>query len=259
MAGSVQFPLATLLQALARKHKNKHCSVPKLRHRGTFRREPKRRFILFCEGENTEQSYFKAIKRLCTSTLIKVEIVARGDVPYALAQKAVKRAKAEGLTSSSRNSFEENDEIWAVFDRDDHPRFEEAITICRQSGIQVGRSNQCFEVWLILHERDYDKYQDRRQVQAELSKIRPEYDSGGAKTPDCDEIVTRVGAAELRAETQLKRRELEDDQYGNPSTTVGRLTSVLSFVKCRIKAFQFDTRIIGCELPANFYLQSVSL
>ena len=36
-------------------------------------------------------------------------------------------------------------------------------------------------------------------------------------------------------------------------------TSVLSFVKCRIKAFQFDTRITGCELPANFCLQSVSL
>ena len=34
MAGSVQFPLATLLQALARKHKNKHRNVPKLKHRG---------------------------------------------------------------------------------------------------------------------------------------------------------------------------------------------------------------------------------
>ena len=229
MVGLVQFPLATLLQALARKHKSKRRDVPKLR-RKSFHREPKRRFILYCEGENTERTYFEAIKRLRTNSLIIVDIVARGDVPYTLAKNAVKRAKDEGLTPNSRrrkNSFEKNDEIWAVFDRDDHPRFKEAITLCRQSGIQVGRSNPCFEVWLILHEKDYDKFLDRHKVQAELSKIRPEYDSGGAKTPDCDEMVTRVEAAELRAETQLKHRALQGNPYGNPSTTGGRLTCAI--------------------------------
>ena len=30
-----------------------------------------------------------------------------------------------------------------------------------------------------------------------------------------------------------------------------RLSSVLSFIKCRIKSFQFDTRIFGCELPVD--------
>ena len=229
MVGSVQFPLATLLQALARKHKSKRRDVPKLR-RNSFHREPKRRFILYCEGENTERTYFEAIKRLCTNSLIIVEIVARGDVPYTLAKNAVKRAKDEGLTPNNRrrkNLFEKNDEIWAVFDRDDHPRFEEAITLCRQSGIQVGRSNPCFEVWLILHEKDYDKFLDRHKVQAELSKIRPEYHSGGSKTPDCDEMITRVEAAELRAEMQLKHRALQGNPYGNPSTTVGRLTCAI--------------------------------
>ncbi len=97
MAGSVQFPLATLLQALARKHKNKHRSVPKLKHFGTSRREPKRRFILYCEGENTERTYFEAIKRLCTNSLIEVEIVARGDVPYTLAKKLSSAPKMKGL------------------------------------------------------------------------------------------------------------------------------------------------------------------
>ena len=108
MVGSVQFPLATLLQALARKHKSKRRDVPKLR-RNSFHREPKRRFILYCEGENTERTYFEAIKRFCTNSLIIVEIVARGDVPYTLAKNAVKRAKDEGLTPNSRrrkNSFE---------------------------------------------------------------------------------------------------------------------------------------------------------
>ena len=96
MVGSVQFPLATLLQALARKHKSKRRDVPKLR-RKSFHREPKRRFILYCEGENTERTYFEAIKRLCTNSLIIVEIVARGDVPYTLAKMLSSAPKMKGL------------------------------------------------------------------------------------------------------------------------------------------------------------------
>ena len=96
MVGSVQFPLATLLQALARKHKSKRRDVPKLR-RNSFHREPKRRFILYCEGENTERTYFEAIKRLCTNSLIIVEIVARGDVPYTLAKMLSSAPKMKGL------------------------------------------------------------------------------------------------------------------------------------------------------------------
>ena len=64
-------------------------------------------------------------------------------------------------------------------------------------------------------------------MQAALEALRPEYDAGGAKTPDCDDLVTRVEQAEQRAETQLQRREQEDNPFGNPSTTVGRLTRAI--------------------------------
>ena len=47
------------------------------------------------------------------------------------------------------------------------------------------------------------------------------------KTPDCDEMVTRVEEAEERSERQLRKHEQGGNPYGNPSTTVGRLTHAI--------------------------------
>ena len=85
----------------------------------------------------------------------------------------------------------------------------------------------------MLHERDYNRPNNRRKVQAELRTLRPEYDSHGAKTQKCDELVTRVQEAEQRGEAQLRNRELDGCPYGNPSTTVGRLTRAIREAKER--------------------------
>lgn len=225
----MQFHLTTQFTILARQNKNKKRKLSNLRHSKKFR-EPKRRFILLCEGKNTEPEYFKALKRIRASTLIRIEIVPGVGVPMTIAEMAVERAKLEGIgkkVGRKKNSFEKKDEIWAIFDRDEHPQFEDAVNKCEKNGIEVGRSNPCFELWLILHEQDYDQYLDRHQIQKKLSELVPEYDRRGTKTPNCDEIVTRVEIAEQRSEKQLKRREEEKAPYGNPSTTVGLLTQAI--------------------------------
>lgn len=196
-----------------------------LKRRGPSR-EPKRRFTLFCEGKNTEPAYFEAIKHAYPSTQIYVRIERGVGVPHTVAEKAIVFAKSEGLARNSRrkrDSFEEGDEVWAVYDRDEHPRFQEAVDRCEQHGIKVGRSNPCFEVWLILHVLDYDQPNTRHQVQKVLQNLRPDYDKKGSKILDCDDLVSRVQDAEQRGEKQLKRREQGGEPYGNPSTTVGRL------------------------------------
>lgn len=43
-----------------------------------------------------------------------------------IAERAIEEVKLRGLKAKNRkklNSFEQNDEIWAVFDRDNHPNF----------------------------------------------------------------------------------------------------------------------------------------
>ncbi|MCY4372475.1 MAG: RloB family protein [Spirochaetaceae bacterium] len=211
---------------MARHHRRRERPAPNLKRRRS-QREPKRRFLLYCEGKNTEPAYFEAIKSTCASTLIAVEVTPGVGVPYTIAKRAVQRARAEGLVRGSRrsrDSFEENDQVWAVFDRDEHPRFDEAIALCDRHGVLVGRSNPCFELWLILHERDHDRFEHRDEMQAILERLRPEYDKDGGKTPDCDELVSRVQDAERRADVLLRRRRESGDPYGNPSTTVSRLT-----------------------------------
>ena len=32
------------------------------------------------------------------------------------------------------------DEVWAVFDRDDHPKFKDAVTLCENKKVRVSRS-----------------------------------------------------------------------------------------------------------------------
>ncbi len=218
--------------------------IPALKRRGPLR-EPKRRFTLFCEGRNTEPAYFKAIERAYRSAQIDVKIEPGAGVPHTISKRAVKFAKSVGLARNSRrkkDSFEKRDEVWAVFDRDAHPRFQEAVALCDQHGIKVARSNPCFEVWLILHERDYNKPNRRDKVQRELQKLRSDYDKKGSKTLNCDDLVTRVQVAEQRGEEQLKRREQGGDPYGNPSTTVGRLCRAIreAHQNAKLKPFRLS-------------------
>ena len=141
-------PSTIPFRPLARRTKASGRVVPRLKRRRPCL-EPRRRFVLFCEGKNTEPAYFAALKNACSSTLIAVEVVPGVGVPYTIAEKALAHVTAPGHGRGRRNSFEKRDQVWAVFDRDDHPRFDEAIALCERHGIRVGRSNPCFELWLI--------------------------------------------------------------------------------------------------------------
>lgn len=86
-----------------------------------------------CEGRNTEPTYFRELRRSITNALVDLEIVSAAGVPYSLAERAVELAKGTKLARRRHgggNSYEAHDQIWAVFDRDEHPRYEEAIALC---------------------------------------------------------------------------------------------------------------------------------
>lgn len=201
-----------------------------LRGRRAPVREPKRQFVLFCEGRKDEPDYFRAIRRACQSTLIDMEVVPGPGVPMTVAERAADRAQKHGLAPRRRkpkDSFEKSDQVWAVFDRDVHPRFDDAVKLCERNGVRVARSNPCFELWLILHEGDYDGYRSRHDVQGDWKSLRLEYGRGSTGTPNYDSLVQRVEDAERRAETLLQRRDEEGKPHGNPSTTAGRLTRAI--------------------------------
>ena len=80
---------------------------------------------------------------------------------------------------------------------------------------------------MILHEQDYDRLDDRYQVQKKLQQVRPEYEKAGAKVLDYEEIISRVREAENRSQNQLCRREYKGKPHGRPSTKVDDLTKAI--------------------------------
>ena len=66
----------------------------------------------------------------------------------------VEEAKRDRSADRGRRTVNRSfDEVWCIFDRDDHHRFDEATRVAKKAGIRTAISNPCFELWLILHAR----------------------------------------------------------------------------------------------------------
>ena len=193
-------------------------------------RPPRRLFVLFCEGAKTEPDYFKALERTLDYDRVQIKPVPGVGVPLTIAKTAVEWAAGAGLAkrrNRARDPYATDDQVWAVFDRDEHPRFEEAVRLCEQSGINVARSNPCFEVWLILHHEDCHRPLTPHAAQKRLGQLCPEYYPKGSKTVDAGKLIPGIDAAEARAQMHLAQREAEGMPFGPCSTTVHLLTQAL--------------------------------
>lgn len=190
-----------------------------LNRRGATR-NPKPRTIIVCEGRLTEPDYFKALAR-SSGALVSFERAA--GVPLSVVNNAIDTLKRTKRASS----FSRFDTVWAVFDRDEHPNFEEAINVARQSDVRAVFSNPCFELWLVIHCCDWDRPIDRHSIQRELRRLIPSFDPDGAKRVDFRLLSDKVAAAINRAKLMERRRIEERSDHGNPITTVYRLVEHL--------------------------------
>ena len=190
--------------------------------------EPRPNFYVFCEGKRTEPDYFRALKdSLTPNSNVNLKFPYVGAVPYTIATHAV-----EFISRPQRHlrSFNRYDQVWAVFDRDSHHKFDEAVRLCKENDVSIGRSNPCFEVWLILHLQDYDALDDNAQkVKSHYRKLLRSQ-KNWKKEGYYQELVKYVEDAESRAIHQMKRRYQDNNEYGVPSTTVGHLTIAIRSV-----------------------------
>src|SRR4051812_30794095 len=100
-------------------------------------RDPKKRILIVCEGEVTERRYFYDLKQHARNPLVEVEIFRRTGDPLQVVQHAVDRNRA--ARADARRERDDNllrDEIWAVFDVDEHTRLEEAKRLAAANGIE---------------------------------------------------------------------------------------------------------------------------
>jgi hypothetical protein len=182
-------------------------------------RDPKAKIIVVCEGKNTEPSYISSLVKDCGASSV-IDLVLKGGAGVPLS--VVRRTRE--LLQSSAGEFSAHDQAWAVFDRDIHPGFDQAINEAAAGNISVAFSNPCFELWIILHYRDQDAPAQRSELQRMLKRLMPKYDPNKSKLIDFATIRDAVEAAERRAEAMERRRSDERSPRGNPCSTVYKLT-----------------------------------
>ena len=114
-----------------------------LRRRAVNTRATLPRLLVVCEGARTEPNYFNAFPVPSMS----VEVVGTGKNTRSLVEEAIRRAKGSAY-----------DEVWWVFDRDSFKadQVNAAVDMVRaraknKPAFRLAFSNECFEIWYILH------------------------------------------------------------------------------------------------------------
>lgn len=187
-------------------------------------RNQKKKIYIFSEGKNTEPLYFKAYELVVSSSVLEVVCEKEAGVPKTLLELAKEKKKEISRRSYIRDNGD-GDKVWVVFDRDDHDEIPRVRATCDGLGIGVAFSNPCFEVWLILHVKDYNRDEHRSLTQKCCEEVCDDYSRNGSKTPNFSNILTGVEKAEVRADKLVSRRE--EDGGEAPLTTVHFLTRAM--------------------------------
>lgn len=183
-------------------------------------RKPFARFLLVCEGKVTEPRYFKQLRHEWRSH-VNLEIVPGAGVPISVVQEAIaRRDEAISKAKSEHDSNLKFDEVWCVFDRDDHPRVDEARTKAAQKGFKVAFSNPCFELWLLLHFCDQTAHIARDTLRTECQTHLPGYD----KLIPTGRIACTYQDALRRASDLSRWHQSRGTSFENPYTDVYELT-----------------------------------
>ena len=111
--------------------------------------------LIVTEGTKTEPKYFDAIKTRINEKFkerINLEVVGEGDNTVSLFNHAKLRVEAD------RKKFRYYKHVWVVYDTDDFPKDKIDIVpeLCAKSSTADCRyhaiwSNQCIELWYLLH------------------------------------------------------------------------------------------------------------
>lgn len=174
--------------------------------------------IVVTEGTNTEPRYINEFRRIHNVTNGRVRVEGTGSDPKSVVQKAIDLK--EDADADRRDTLETH--VWAVFDRDEHPQFDEARRLAKENGIGLAISNPCFELWAIYHYQDHaGRHIDRHECQRTLEGLCAGYRARRGKLfNDIEVIRDNHDAAVQRAIRSLRDREAEGDPHGNPSTSM---------------------------------------
>ena len=187
--------------------------------------------LIVCEGQATEPTYFNAITDHLRLAAITIR-GAKGSAPLTVVQDAVESKEKRDKQANHGASTAAYDQVWCVFDVDQHPKLKDAIALAARHQIKIAMSNPCFEYWLLLHfERFATTRQSRNQMRRQLGKHISQYRKGGdyghLLLPKLKDAVGH--AADIwKTQWKITKPSPSDAMEKNPSTLVHTLIEYLT-------------------------------
>ena len=197
-------------------------------------------FYVFYGGEVTEKKYFEGLRTdLANKVKDKSQFVhlryANG-TPDQIVRSALKEVN-DRQQEGTENTHE--DIVWVVFDKDDFNDYSSAIALVQQQQeINVAYSNECFELWLLLHFQE-QKTPIRRKALTEFLRKKWEDTTGTIidskrevkhfpygtvrKHGDRNEAIVRAKSLHQQA----REKNPQSPWEVNPATTVYELVEQL--------------------------------
>jgi hypothetical protein len=184
----------------------------------------KHQLLVFVEGEVTEDEYLTHYRKLHRRhTAVEIDPFHGG--PLQLVQWAVKAKRAEERAAKRRGRA--HDEVWCVFDVDQHPNLEEAIALAVENDVNVAVSNPCLELWFLLHFSPQTAYIERHEAQ---HRAKEELNCGKRLVPEAlARLEEAYETAKERAIALEKMHRANDTAApGNPSSGMWSLVDSIS-------------------------------
>lgn len=135
--------------------------------------------LIVSEGTNTEPNYFNSIKKQINSQYserIHLEVFGEGTNTINLFEEAKQRAER------NPNGYKH---VWIIYDTDDFPanHIDRVPELCKQNTNQYREyhavwSNQCIELWFLLHFSFFQSDIHRKEYWDKLSKHLKDISAG---------------------------------------------------------------------------------
>lgn len=170
--------------------------------------------LVICEG-TTEHEYIDQLRQHIGNPSVQIRFCPERGTP----DKIIDLAKKE-IRDQIANRNPAYDEVWCVFDRDDHEHFLGPIQTAMDRGYKLAVSNPCIELWLLIHHRESPGQQHRDHISKILKKFDANYDKHISFGLYRDGIRNAVRVAH-----RLEVVAVEDGErpFSNPSTSFYKL------------------------------------
>ncbi|AWL39880.1 RloB family protein [Streptomyces sp. SM18] len=165
-------------------------------------RQEQRRFLIYCEGECTENQYFRGLRSDLRALPVQICMGGEHGEPKSVVRAAIEHKKRAARSPQDR--WTEYDEVWCVLDVEaptPHAGLSDALRLAERHGIEVALTNPCFELWIMLHFTEVSGYQTSTPPRRRWRGLGPV-----ATRPRASTWTTRACARGMRMPSSARAR-----------------------------------------------------